>query len=207
MEEKYWSRFADDFEERNNYVAGKNNILAIQQAIHDRALSGTGLELGCGNGTYSRILAKTASRLYATDLSDQMLAESGQRLKQYDNIIIEKQNCLALSYPDAGYDFVVMVNLLHVIDNPKKAVLESKRVLKKNGRLLVISFTMEGMPFMARMNMIYRYLRTYGKPPEQSRRLTLDMTDSILKEADFKVDESMLVGENVKAIFALAVLK
>ncbi|MGD9125954.1 MAG: class I SAM-dependent methyltransferase [Planctomycetia bacterium] len=204
--ETYWSRFADDFEERNLYVASKENIEATQKALADQAISGNVLELGCGNGTYSKILARTATHIDATDLSDEMVAASRERLKSFDNISVKKEDCFCLSYPDASFDSVVMGNLLHVIPEPEKAIQESKRVLKNGGDLFVISFTMEDVSFLNKLGMIYRYLKTYGKPPKTAQALTVEKTRKLLEDAGFTVKDARLIGNTSKAIFAHAVL-
>ena len=205
--ENYWSRFADDFEERNNYVAGEKNIDAIREALRGCAIAGEVLELGCGNGTYSRILAKTAERVLATDFSDEMVAVSEARLKQLENVRVAKQNALDLSLPDGKFDTVVMANLLHVIPQPKQAIRESCRVIRDGGELIVISFTTEGISLFSKLAMIYRYLRTYGKPPETAQTLTLASTKEMLEAEGFSVRDAQLVGGNCKAVFVRALRK
>ena len=133
--ETYWSEFADDLEEQTNYVVGENDIEVTKTFLAQQQTLGKTLELGCGNGTYSKILIREAEYLTATDFSDEMVAVSKKRLKGIGNISVEKANCFSLSYPDSSFDTVFMANLLHVIPEPEKAVAEGKRVLKKNGKL------------------------------------------------------------------------
>lgn len=205
MEQKNkWSRVAGDFEKRVNYVVGEQNIEAIQAVLAAQSLAGKVLELGCGNGTYSASLAPRADRLYVTDVSDQMLSVCRDRLKHLGNVEVEKQDCFELSYPDSNFDFVVMVNLLHVIPEPEKAIRESKRVLGEKGKILVVSFTTEGMRFLNKLGMTYRYLRAFGKPPEKSRRLTVDTAKSMLEEQGFQAEEARLIGVTSKAVFVRA---
>jgi ubiquinone/menaquinone biosynthesis C-methylase UbiE len=202
--EVYWSRYARDFEERNNYVAGKRNIKAIKQTLSEQNLTGDVLDLGCGNGTYSKVLAQTVDRVFATDWSDEMVNVCRVRLRLNPNIFIKKENCFGLSFPASHFDAVVMINLLHVIPEPEKAIRESRRVLKKGGDIVVISFTAEGMGLLSKLGMIFRYLRKYGKPPETSRRLTVDMTKTMLESEDFTIGEARLIGKNSKAVFVRA---
>ncbi len=202
--EVYWSRFADDFEERNNYVAGVKNINAICETLRRCAVTGDALELGCGNGTYSRVLAETADHVLATDFSDEMVAASGVRLRSFGNIRVEKQDALDLSYPDGRFDAIAMVNLLHVIPEPERALRESRRVLKEGGELIVISFTMEGISFLGKLGMVYRYLRTYGKPPKTAQTLTVEKTKRMLETNEFDIRDARLVGETCKAVFVKA---
>ncbi len=202
--EIYWSRFAENFEELNSYVAGEESIQATRDALKSCALSGSVLELGCGNGTYSKILAETAETVYATDYSDEMLAVSKKRLSAYDNIKLSKENCLELSYAAESFDAVVIINLLHVIADPHKALTESRRVLRPGGRVVVISFTRESSSEEELKKMIERYLSTYGNPPKTGRSLTIDSTHSLLAESDLKVESISLIGNTTKAVFAQA---
>jgi ubiquinone/menaquinone biosynthesis C-methylase UbiE len=149
-------------------------------------------------------LAKNADRLHVTDLSDQMVSVCRERLKVLDNVAVEKQSCYNLSYPDANFDSVVMVNLLHVIPEPEKALRESRRVLKANGKIVVISFTTEGMGFLGKIGMTYRYLRAFGRPPAKSRKLTVNITKSMMEGEGFRIDEARLFGVDSKAVFVMA---
>ena len=134
-----------------------------------------------------------------------MVAISKERLEGIGNVSVVKANCFNLSYPDSSFDTVFMANLLHIIPEPEKAVAEGKRVLKKNGRLIVISLTTEGMTFFSKLGMLYRYLKTFGKPSPTAQKLTVQKTQEMLKNCGFKVEEAKLIGNNSKAIFINAI--
>ena len=202
--ETYWSTFANDFEERTNYVVGKNDMELIETFLSKQKALGKTLEVGCGNGTYSKILILEAENLTATDFSDEMVAVAKERLKGVENVSVEKANCFNLSYPDSSFNTVFMANLLHIIREPEKAVAEGKRVLKKNGKLIVISFTTEGMTFFNKLGMIYRYLKTYGKPSPTAQTLTVQKTRDMVKNCGFEIEEAKLIGNKSKAIFIIA---
>ena len=204
--EKYWSRFADDFEERNNYVVGKSDMTIILNELSKQKGIKNTLELGCGNGTYSKVLAKEADNLLATDFSEEMINAAKSRLKSITNIKVENANCFNLPYPDDSFDTVFMANLLHIIPEPEKAVIESKRVLKKSGRIIVIDFTPEGMTFFNKLGLVYRYLKTYGKPSSerQGQNLTVKKIREMLESNSFKIEEAKLIGNKVKAVFIIA---
>ena len=204
--ETYWSRFAADFEERVNYVVGNGHIELIKAVLSKQTDLGNMLELGCGTGTYSEILAREALHLTATDYSDEMVAVSKQRLAGLENVTVEKANCFSLSYPEFSFDTVVMVNLLHVIPEPEKAVEECKKVLTRDGRLIIVSFTTEGMTVFSKLGMIFRYLKTFGKPPPTAHKLTVKKTKTMLSDCGFKVSEARLIGHRSKAVFANAVV-
>ena len=201
--ETYWSRFAEDFEERNNYVVGKSDMEVILNKLSKQKDLKNTLELGCGNGTYSKVLAKEADNLLSTDFSEEMVNAAKGRLKSIANIKVEKANCFNLPYPDNNFDTVFMANLLHIIPEPEKAIAESKRVLKKSGRIIVIDFTPEGMTFFNKLGLVYRYLKTYGKPPSkrQGQNLTIKKMRIMLESTGFKIEEAKLIGNKLKAIF------
>jgi len=204
--ETYWSRFATDFEERTNYVVSNDHIELIKAVLSKQTDLGNTLELGCGSGTYSEILARQARHLTATDYSDEMVAFSKQRFESVENVTVEKANCFSLSYLEFSFDTVVRANLLHVIPEPEKAVQECKKVLKQNGRLIIVSFTTEGMGVFSKLGMIYRYLKTFGKPPPTAHKLTVQKTKTMLSDCGFKVDQARLSGHRSKAIFVNAVV-
>jgi ubiquinone/menaquinone biosynthesis C-methylase UbiE len=166
---------------------------------------GKTLEVGCGNGTYYKIFIREAEHLTATDFSVEMVAVTKKRLKGVVNISVEKANCFSLSYPDSSFDTVLMANLLHIIPEPEKAIAEGKRVLKTNGRLIVISFTTEGMTFFSKLGMVYRYLKTYGKPSPTAQTLTVQKVRDMLISCGFKIEEAKLIGNKSKAISVIAI--
>ena len=199
--EQYWSRFADDFEERNNYVIGCDDMAYFLNVIKQQKDLKNTLELGCGNGTYSKVLVEEATYLTATDFSDEMVNAAKSRLKTFEKIKVEKADCFNLPYSDSSFDTVFMANLLHIIPDPEKAVAECKRVLKNGGRLIVTSFTFECMGFINKIILLYRYLKAYGKPSPFAQNLTLKKAEQMLANNDFKVEEAKLIGNKMKAVF------
>lgn len=206
QKETYWSRFANDFEERNYYVIGRSDVELILGKVASLNNLKNVLELGCGNGTYSKVLAGNADSLLATDISDEMVKASENRLKTYANVKVEKADCFNLPYPANSFDTVFMANLIHIIPNPDNAIQECKRALKKEGHLFVISYTQKGMRFRHKLGMVYRYLKTYGKPPRGGHNFGLTEASSLMKLHGFSIIESELIGEKSKAFFIKATI-
>ena len=203
--EEYWSKFANTFDEDQTYIVGE----PVQQAVLER-LSGESdlgelLELGCGAGFYTKVLAANASHVMATDLSDEMLAVARIQLKDLQNVTIEKADCESTAFPDGKFDSIFMANLIHVIENPSIAIKESYRILKDGGLLLVIDYTAYGMRWFEKMKMGIRVLRKWakwGKQPAYSKgNLSPDELCSLVESAGFKVEEVQLIGDKCKAIF------
>ncbi|QGY47588.1 methyltransferase domain-containing protein [Maribellus comscasis] len=201
QKETYWSRFADNFEERNNYVVGKADVDLILKKVAALKNLGNVLELGCSNGTFSKVLANNSDSLLATDLSEKMVGVARDCLKTFNNIRVEKADCFDLPYSDNSFDTVFMANLIHIVPNPENAIKECKRVLKKDGSLIVVSYTQKGMRLRYKTGLIYRYLKTYGKPPKGGRNFGLEDATSLLKSYKFKITNTELIGKKSKALF------
>jgi ubiquinone/menaquinone biosynthesis C-methylase UbiE len=162
------------------------------------------LELGCGPGTYTTSLVKQADHVTATDFSDEMIKAAKSKLDHLEKITVEKANCFQLHYKDKLFDTVFIANLLHVVPNPEKVVAEAQRVLKPNGKIIVVSFTSEGMSFFNKLRMFYKYLRVWGKPPSGGQVLTVKKTADMLSQSGFIIEEAKLIGNKSKAIFVTA---
>lgn len=203
--ETYWSQFATDFEEKNNYVVGLENLQLMYDHLGSIKDLGHTLELGCGNGTYSKVIYPNLTSLIATDYSDEMLEVARRNLFDHHNISVQKENCFALSFEDNSFDTLFMANLLHIIPTPERALKEAYRVLKKGGKLIVISYTTEGMSMTNITKMMYRYSKTYGKPSPTAYKLTKDMAKNMVSEQGFSPQNCEILGKTMKGIFLEAV--
>ncbi|MFC1912198.1 class I SAM-dependent methyltransferase [Chloroflexota bacterium] len=200
--EKYWSKFANTFDEEQKYIVGE----AVQQAVIERLSResdlGTLVEFGCGAGFYTKVLAENASHITATDLSDEMLAVAITQLKDRQNVVVEKADCEKTDFPEGKFNSVFMANLVHIIENPSAALQESYRILEDGGLLLVVSYTGYGMKWFEMMKLGIRFLRKWGKPSAHSKgKLSPDELRSLVENAGFQVEELQLLGDRVKALY------
>ena len=60
------------------------------------------------------------------------------------------------------------------------------------------------MTFFNKLGMIYRYLKTYGKPSPTAQTLTVQKTRDMVKNCGFEIEEAKLIGNKSKAIFIIA---
>lgn len=206
MQEKMWSRFAENFENLNNYVVGKEDMVLAKNEVAKIANLGYLLELGCGNGTYTNILEKNAKNILATDFSSEMIDVSKKRFEKNTNIEVFQANAMELPFENETFDTVFMANLLHIVSDCDKVLQEANRVLKPNGKIILLDFTTFGMRFFDKLGMIYRYLKTYGKPSKKAQNPTLSpkKMNKFLEKNNFKDANSKLIGNKSKAVLAVA---
>jgi len=99
------------------------------------------LDVGCGTGDFLRLLAPIVSpgKAVGLDLSETMIAEARQRsAENVDNLSFRVGSVLELPFTAASFDRVLATQLLLHVPDPRKALVEIKRVLAPSG---VISIT------------------------------------------------------------------
>ena len=103
------------------------------------------LDIGCGTGAFSRLLAKTSGRVLALDLSPEMIRVARERSAQFPNIEFEVADVLARALPAERFDCIATIATLHHL--PMSEVLPKlKGALKPGGVLLVLDlFEAEGL--------------------------------------------------------------
>jgi SAM-dependent methyltransferase len=102
---------------------------------------GEALEIGSGTGYFSLNLLQLGlvGRLVATDISPGMLRELAATAERL-GLEVETQATDAerLPFEDESFDAVVATLVFCTVDDPEAVVSEVNRVLKRDGRLLVV---------------------------------------------------------------------
>lgn len=141
-----WDRLSglyDLFETVYNGKCYKNSAKEIEKYVNE---NDNVLECACGTGILSVPMAKKCCHLTATDYSDGMLKQARKKLKKYSNATVEKESILELSYPDNTFDLVVAANVIHLLDEPEKALGELRRVCKEGGRMVIPTYINKSKP-------------------------------------------------------------
>jgi ubiquinone/menaquinone biosynthesis C-methylase UbiE len=94
------------------------------------------LEIGCGTGEFTRLLAARARSVVAIDLSSQMIRLAKSRSASCRNIEYLPGDVMRLSLPAEGYDCIVSIATLHHLPLGE-ALLKMKDALKPNGVLII----------------------------------------------------------------------
>ena len=113
--EEYRSRFPDTYDKNMEYVVGKQLLDEIIQELNRLPELGELVELGCGTGIFTETIVLKTKSMVATDLSDSLLAVARMRIGDNPKVKIQKENCMATSFPSEAIDSVFMANLIHVV--------------------------------------------------------------------------------------------
>jgi ubiquinone/menaquinone biosynthesis C-methylase UbiE len=93
------------------------------------------LEIGCGTGSFSRLLAGRAESVLAVDLSPQMIRLARERSKLHPNVEFVAGDVMTYPLPDNQFDCIATLTTLHHL--PIKAVLRKVRKAMRPGGVFV----------------------------------------------------------------------
>jgi SAM-dependent methyltransferase len=98
---------------------------------------GRALEVGCGTGSFARLLAERAEAVLGLDLSREMIALARERSAHLPNAEFLVADALSWEYPSEEFDCVASIATLHHL--PLKPMLERFRAaLRPGGTLLIL---------------------------------------------------------------------
>ena len=98
------------------------------------------LECACGTGLLTTVIAPRCKRLTATDFSAAMLRRAKKKCAKFGNVQLAQAEILHLDYPDESFDAVVAANVIHLLDEPYRALQELERVCRPGGRLIIPTY-------------------------------------------------------------------
>ena len=98
------------------------------------------LECACGTGLLSAVAAAKCRTLTATDFSEKMLKKAAKNCSGFHNITFRRADITALDFPDSSFDKVIAGNVIHLLDEPQKALKELDRVCKPGGMLIIPTY-------------------------------------------------------------------
>ena len=107
------------------------------------------LELATGPGALAKRIAPVTKHMLATDYSEGMIAEAKKGACP-KNLRFEVADALSLPYADASFDAVVIVNALHLLPEPERALREMARVLRPDGVLIAPNFVKQRESLLTR---------------------------------------------------------
>jgi ubiquinone/menaquinone biosynthesis C-methylase UbiE len=100
------------------------------------------LDIGCGTGAFSRLLADRSERIVALDLSPQMIQVARERSKAYPNIDFQVADVTAWEFPVAQFDCVASIATLHHL-LLAETLVKMRDALRAGGVLVVLDLYQE----------------------------------------------------------------
>jgi 2-polyprenyl-3-methyl-5-hydroxy-6-metoxy-1,4-benzoquinol methylase len=104
------------------------------------------LEIGCGMGLHSELIARASANLTSIDISDTSIEATTRRLalrKLPANVL--QMDSRVLEFPDASFDFVWSWGVIHHSAQTAVILKEIHRVLRPGGQVRFMVYNIAGM--------------------------------------------------------------
>jgi SAM-dependent methyltransferase len=123
-----------------------------------------GLDLGCGQGWYACQLARRKYSMHGVDLSRQQLTAAAGHCEACGiHVTLVQYDGVRLPYPNAYFDFVYSINVLHHAPAPdaqRELMAEVVRVLKPGGQFILHEMNVENALFRGYMSYVFPLLKS-----------------------------------------------
>lgn len=97
------------------------------------------LDIGCGDGRFTRVLAGLFSKVAGIDVKEHKIKEAADTAKAEGlDIDFRTASGQEVPYDDQSFDVVAFSNSLHHMPDPAGALAEASRVLKPGGLLYIM---------------------------------------------------------------------
>jgi SAM-dependent methyltransferase len=95
------------------------------------------LDVGCGTGAFSRLLAKRSGRVVALDLSPRMIEIAKEGSKPHSNIEFQVADATRWAFPVGAFDCVASIATLHHLPI-EEMLLKMRGALRVGGTLAIL---------------------------------------------------------------------
>lgn len=147
------------------------------------------LEIGAGTGNFLQLFAGSVAELIAVDLTHGMLVEAR---RQFPDMRVVMADGARLPLPARSIDLAATAQALHHVWEPLPILKEMRRVVKRDGRILVVDqIATERYEEVTAMNTLERIRdpsHAASRPPSAMRM--------VVRAAGFElIDERIVEGE------------
>lgn len=201
--ERYRGEHAGAYDTEIDRILGRSSREAIFKYLLGSGNLGSVIEFGCGPGFFTRAIARRASHVTATDISNPMIDRAKNNLKGCKNVSFQRLNCEDTGLPSDIYDTVFTANVVQILEHPESAVHEAYRILKPGGKLILLFYALDGLSVFNRFKMTIRFMNKFRHIPFR-HMMSLDETRAMAQDAGFNIDELKLIGSKMKAVYLQA---
>jgi ubiquinone/menaquinone biosynthesis C-methylase UbiE len=188
--------FYDFFEKRN----GESYRKMVKTITDLTPAGGTVFEAACGTAEIGIAVSKKAKSVSCIDLSDNMLKTAERKIRKQGirNITLSNRSIYETGEADSAFDVVIAAQVLHLLDEPKKAADELLRITSHRLILpLALTKNLSGKS---------KFLITLYKIAGFSPKLELDYNDYKIFIKDLGFDKARFIKIEGNITIAVAVI-
>jgi ubiquinone/menaquinone biosynthesis C-methylase UbiE len=113
---------------------------------------GIGLDVGCGSGRWSMLIAPRVEHLHLLDPSPVALEVAKQNLRSVTNVSHHRQSVANIPLPSKSLDFAFSLGVLHHVPDTEAAIATIADKLKPNAPFLIyLYYAFDNRPFWYRL--------------------------------------------------------
>ncbi|MGQ9538448.1 MAG: class I SAM-dependent methyltransferase [Candidatus Bathycorpusculaceae bacterium] len=114
----------------------------IETALENVKLSKNSLilDMGCGTGLLFGYVADKAEMVVGIDISQGILKKARKRSIKFDNVHLILADADHAPFKNESFSHVFAITLLQNMPNPEKTLAEIKRVVKREGFIIITGF-------------------------------------------------------------------
>lgn len=203
---RFWNRMADRYA-RSPIADAASYQTRLQMTRAHLLPDMKVLEFGCGTGSTALLHAPLVDHITAIDISRRMIeiAQDKAARAGVKNVDFREATLDDLAGPDNGYDVVLGLNILHLLNDRGEAIERVHSLLKEDG--LFISSTPCLGETMKFFKLIAPLGRVLGLLPVLRVFAIQELIDSI-SSAGFRIEEKWIPSggkpRSLKAVFIVA---
>jgi ubiquinone/menaquinone biosynthesis C-methylase UbiE len=168
---QHWDWRAADFDKEASHGLLNDTQSAAWRALIRRIAGAApldALDVGCGTGFLSLLLAELGHKVMGIDFAEAMLAMARSKAAVRQLAVeFRYADAEAPDLPAARFDLIIERHVLWTLPHPPAALENWRRLLKPDGRLVLIEGHWEGMTPRDEYREIYSDLPLFGGRPEK----------------------------------------
>jgi len=146
---KFWDRTASfyDREEKKDELSYLNFIEKARKYLKS---NDTVLDFGCGTGLVCNEIAENVKMIYAMDISSKMIeiARNKAITRNIQNVDFACTTLFDERFKQNSFDVIVVLNVLHVVENTQKVIHRINELLKPEGFIVSATPCMGEKPLL-----------------------------------------------------------
>lgn len=174
--------------------------ISLAKNILERTKFSNCLDVGCASGFMVSEIAKQfpKSKYFGVDIYDEAIKHAK---KNYPEIIFKVASAEKLPFAKNSFDLILFYETIEHVENPKNCLLEIKRVLKKNGTLIL---TMDSGSLLFRIVWLI-WENSKGKiwKGAHLHPFNHEQLEDLIKTAGFKIKNKIFSHLGMEVTFVL----
>lgn len=195
----FWDRVAGVYDIFVRCINRKTHNTLIEKTKNLIGKNDEVLECACGMGMLSVPVAIECKHLTATDFSENMLKKAKKNCSGINNISFMQTNIMKLPFKDSSFDKVVAANVIHLLDEPIKALEELGRVCRNGGQLIIPTYINR-----TRKGKTSGFAKTVGKAGANfKRQFTFESYKEFFTAIGYKKAEYTFIDGRIPCVLAV----